>query len=107
MKTLGSVRREIRKAYQKLRNWRAVGRRFGISEGMAWRIANEAEYEPKDAHIRTRLGLPALEMAPACPRCGVVHVTKRCTKRGRTVRRLWDMPVGALRKMLEEREEWK
>ncbi len=36
------------------------------------------DYEPRDPHIRAALNLPALAPAPVCPRCGMVHVAKRC-----------------------------
>lgn len=101
-----AVRQRLAEAYRRLKNWRAVGREFGISEGMAWRLVNEAGYEPKDAHIRVRLGLPALMPAPVCGRCGEVHVAKRCL-RERTARagRWRDMPVEAVRRAILEREE--
>lgn len=37
--------------------------------------------EPKDPVHRLILGLPAMELAPVCLKCGQVHVTKRCTNR--------------------------
>lgn len=35
--------------------------------------------EPINPAIRDALGLPCLAPAPVCPKCGVVHVTKKCT----------------------------
>lgn len=108
MSTMDMIRREIEEAYKELRNWRKVGDEFGISEGMAWRIVNEG-YEPKEAEIRIVLGLPALAMAPVCPYCGVVHVSRRCPsmKRRRHYRRLWDMGDDEIRELFESREEIK
>ncbi len=85
------------------RGWRRVGDKFGISSAMAYRIAVRG-YEPADARIRCKLGLPALIPAPACSHCGEVHVSKRCPKRRRW-RRIADIPTGVLRKLLEERVE--
>lgn len=76
--TFDTVRRKIQKAYQKRHNWQKVGDEFGITKGMAYQIAVYG-HEPKDPHIRLRLKLPALVPAPVCPKCCVVHVTKRCT----------------------------
>ena len=105
MRTIGDIRRELRKAHRKLHNWRAVGREWDLNCGMAYRIAVDG-YEPKDARIRVKLGLPAMVPAPVCRLCGVVHVSKRCTaKAARRPRDLWDLPVGELRRMLEERME--
>ena len=80
----GDLRVRIKGAYLARRNardehrtWREVGDQYGISGGMAYRIAVDG-YEPKDPHIRFTLCLPALIPAPACPRCGIVHVS-RCT----------------------------
>jgi hypothetical protein len=98
---------EVKKAYKKLGNWRAVGREFGVSGGMAYRIAVDG-YEPKEARIRVRLGLAAMVPAPACRVCGEVHVSRRCVKLTTVTRRarsLFDLPVKELRRMLEEREE--
>lgn len=83
-----------------------MGREFGISGGMAFRMAVQ-NYEPKEAKIRVKLGLPTMVPAPACPICGQVHVSKRCTAKAaaRRYRDLWDLPVKVLRKMLEERDE--
>lgn len=63
---------------------------------------------PKHSHKRAIMGLPALIPAPACPRCGKVHVTRRCTERlkNREYRDLWDMPVTELRRRLEQRTEF-
>ena len=97
----------MRKAYRRLGNWRAVGREFGISGGMAFRMAMQ-KYEPKKAAIRVKLGLPAIVLASACEVCGGVHVSKRCTVKAaaRRYRDLWDVPVRELRKMIEGREEY-
>ena len=83
MKKIGFVRREIKKAYKRLRNWRKVAAEFGLSSGMAFRIARR-KYEPKDAKIRVLLGLPAFVMTPVCAKCGEVHLEKRCGSGGRT-----------------------
>jgi len=105
------LRKRLKKAYKRLKNkggWRAVGREFGIPARTAWRIS-ERDYVPKNAHLRTKLGLTTLAPAPVCPKCGKVHVTKRCTSvpASRTRRSLWDWPVDELRRALENREEMK
>lgn len=111
MAQLGDVRRDLKRAYQRLKSWRLVGAEFGVSKGMAFRIVVQ-RYEPKDREIRERLGLNPIRLAPApvCPVCGVVHVSRRCPKKStetqRARRRLFDLPVGVLRRMLDEREEF-
>lgn len=99
-----TLRSALNRQHRKLGNWRAVGAKYGISHAMAHRIAT-SDYEPKDPHIRAQLGLPALVPAPACPKCGEVHVSKRCTKSSKPARRLWDMTPSALAKALINREE--
>lgn len=86
-------------------NWRQVGSIYRITGGMAYRIAKEKGYEPKDAHIRYVLGLPALLPTPVCEHCGEVHVSRRCPHRPKPVRRWRDLPALALRWALENREE--
>lgn len=46
---------------------------------MAFRVANG--YEPKDATIRKRLGLPVTATVVCCKKCGGAHMAKRCTRR--------------------------
>lgn len=106
MASIGDVRQEIEKAYKRLGTWRAVGERFRISSGMAYRIARR-EYEPKDGKIRARLGLSSWGVAPVCPKCGVVHVSRRCTARpAMWMREVWNTPTQELRWRLENREEF-
>jgi hypothetical protein len=109
------LRREIKMSYQRLVHcggWRAVGREFGISGGMAFRIAEQG-YEPKGARNRLILGLPAFAPAPLCATCGVVHLKKcavgRKSRRPAQVRTdggLWDLPVKTLKWMFENRKEF-
>jgi Zn-finger nucleic acid-binding protein len=70
---------------------------------MAFRIARR-RYEPKDARIRTRLGLPARVEVAACPKCGEVHLKQGCTKEASLHRDLFAMSVEELRWRLEQRE---
>jgi hypothetical protein len=100
---IGYIVHKLQKSYLKLQNWRDVGAEFGITGGMAWRIARQG-YEPKDAGIRIRLGLPARAMVPVCRRCGIVHVSKRCSRRRRVYRELYEMPEEVLRWKMENRE---
>lgn len=108
MTTISILRRKLNQSHQKLQRggWRLVGAEFGISGGMAYRIAVDG-YEPKEPHIRLKLGLPALAPAPVCVKCGQVHTTKRCTNQPRRYRRLDDYPVDMLREMLANRQEMK
>jgi hypothetical protein len=63
---------------------------------------------PKGPNKREAMNLPPFLPAPACHRCGKVHVTRRCTEhlRNREYRDLWDMPVAELRRRLEQRTEF-
>lgn len=94
---------EMQKAHQRS-SWREIGKQYGISGGLAYRIAHG--YEPKDLFIRHRLGLPAYALAPVCPRCSEVHVTRRCTRHRRAYRALIDMPVDVLSWKVEHREDY-
>lgn len=73
---LDKARRDLQEAYRALGTWRAVASKFGIPPGTACAVAKGRE--PKSASVRKALGLPVLHLAPACPACGVVHVSKRC-----------------------------
>lgn len=72
MTTLHELSRKLQAEHGQLGNWRAVGSKYGITEALAFRIAKE-QYDPKGAALRTKLGLPALTLAPVCTNCGVVH----------------------------------
>jgi hypothetical protein len=106
MRKFGDIRHEVKKAYRRLGNWRAVGKEMGITGGMAFRIGMR-KYEPKEAKIRARLGLPAFGRAPVCAECGEVHVAKRCPEgKAKKMTRIWDLPVNELRRRFLEREEF-
>lgn len=71
-------------------------RRLKDTTGLTWaEIASQPDYagitpgnlssiaagrEPKDAHVRAILHLPALALAPVCVTCGEVHTSRRCVK---------------------------
>ena len=78
-RTMREIQKSLHKAHSAGANWKSVGEQFGITAGTARRIVVEG-HEPKDPLIRYVLGLPALLPAPACIKCGEVHVTRRCTK---------------------------
>jgi hypothetical protein len=78
--SLDQLSHKLQKAYQKIENWRKVAAQFGISSGLAYRIAKQG-YEPKQPHLRHKLGLPALAPAATCPECGEVHVRKTCPRK--------------------------
>ncbi len=107
------LKNRLVKAYQRQKKkgwggWREVGNEFGLPARTAWRIA-ERDYVIKDGPTRARLGLTSLVPVPACPKCGVVHVRKRCPNGGgsktRLYKSLWDWPVEELRRAFEYREE--
>lgn len=104
--SLRRLAQEIRKCYTRNPNgWSAVAKVYNITPGLAWRIAWQA-YEPRSAKLRIQLGLPALVPTAACPRCGVVHVQKRCPNHRRVQRRdLFDYSIDELKFMLENRTE--
>jgi len=54
---IGMLRRKLSEDYEILGTWDAVARKWGVSKGMAWRLANESGYEPKNPTIRKKLGL--------------------------------------------------
>jgi len=74
-----TLRSKIVQKFEIKKHWQPTADDFKISRGLAYRIAVEG-YEPKDPHIRAALELPVLVPAPVCPKCGEVHVTKKCTK---------------------------
>ncbi|MFA5376900.1 MAG: hypothetical protein WC455_14210 [Dehalococcoidia bacterium] len=79
--SIETLRNRIIRDYARLKTWRAVADKYGVTCGMVYRIAVN-NYEPRDAHIRTALELPAMAPAPVCKICGEIHVTKRCTSHG-------------------------
>ncbi len=87
--------------YARLGTWQAVGRKYGVSRGMAYRVAVQG-YEPKRRHIRFALSFPTLHPAPVCPVHGVVHLG-RCPRPRPMPKSLWDWPVRALARALRER----
>jgi hypothetical protein len=82
MSQIGSLRREILKMRQEGMKWQEIADRYGVTVGMAWRIANEG-YEPRSKEIRVKLGLGR-----------------------RQNKALRDLPTQVLRSMVEGREKW-
>jgi len=96
--TFDVLQDRIKRAYERQKNWRKVGELFGINPGTAHNIAHG--YEPKSAHLRYHLDLPALVPTPPCPKCGEIHLPKRCpksngNKRPRRVAIRVDDPISA------------
>ena len=52
------TRSEILEMHDALKSWKLVGKALGINGAVAWRYANEADYEPKRDDLRKALGLP-------------------------------------------------
>lgn len=82
VQTLDKARRSLKRAHKQFGTWRAVGKHFGIPAGTACSVAKGRD--PQTPAIRKALGLPVLHLAPACPACGVVHVSKRCPAKRKT-----------------------
>jgi hypothetical protein len=82
---LEEVRKKLEAAYERARDeggWRRVGMEFGVSGGMAFRVARQG-YVPRDEDIRRRLGLELPQV--------------EC----------WaDLPVGRVKWAIENREEF-
>ncbi len=90
---IDELRLKINALYKKLHTWQLVGDELKINKGLAYRIA-KTDYEPHEPHLRELLDLPILMPAPVCPRCGVVHVTKRCTANDKPVTQRWVRVLG-------------
>lgn len=84
MISLGSLSHAMQKAHCRA-SWRQIGAQYGITGGMAYRIAVHG-YDPKSPVIRARLGLPSMVEVSACSKCGGVHIKARCDA-GRLPRR--------------------
>jgi hypothetical protein len=102
---LKNLQHELMLSHAMLSNWRKVGEKFGVRHPIAYRIAMQG-YEPKDEHIRAILNLPVLIPTPACRRCGVVHIARRCPlPRHQEYRDIFATPAHVLRWQMENREE--
>lgn len=90
------LKKGIQTASKRGVSWRKIGLEYGITGGMAYRIAHG--YEPREAHIRHTLHLPALVEVAPCPKCGEIHLRRTCPttakKRARRAINLAD-PVSA------------
>ena len=75
-RTIENVKNAIKSEYKSRHNWRKVADVFGITGGMAYRIAHG--YEPREAHIRHVLHLPALVEVAPCAKCGEIHLRRTC-----------------------------
>ncbi len=48
--------------YRALKSWDAVGNALGVNKAVAWRYANETNWEPKREDLREALELPRLDL---------------------------------------------
>jgi hypothetical protein len=78
--SIPELQQKLLKAHFSGKTWAEIGADYGCSGGLIHRIVYQ-DYEPKEPHIRFRMGLSSMLPAPVCPRCGIVHVTKRCPVR--------------------------
>jgi len=72
-----TISKRLAALYRSGMSWRAIGTKFGVSGGMAFRVATQG-YEPRKASIRAALGLPVTVPVAVCPIHGVVHIPRRC-----------------------------
>jgi hypothetical protein len=66
-KTYGQLAEELTEKVGKL-----------VSKGAVYKFIHDPKYSPTGNHLREAFGLPLLRLAEACPRCGIVHVSRRC-----------------------------
>lgn len=62
-----------------------------VKRGTLQRIAT-SDYFPKRRDVLQALGVPEMHLAPVCPTCGEVHISKRCPAKRKTAsgpRRNW------------------
>lgn len=90
------IARSLRKSHKSTHSWRKTGAAFGLTAGMAYRIAYQ-QYDPADPTIRERLGLGPRP----CPTC---HRKQTIPQQVKTWRRLDDLTAAEIRYLLERRE---
>lgn len=71
---MDSVRATALQARARRASWAEIAKQWpGVKIGTLKRIAYDPKYEPKDAEIRSALGLPCYAPGRVCPEHGVVH----------------------------------
>lgn len=79
--------------------------RYRVNRWYLWQFIHRDDYQPPPK-VAAALGIQIYQPAPVCPRCGIVHVAKRCTRRAVA----WSqtpiavLPVDVLRWKLDNRE---
>ena len=76
LSSVGAYKNAFLAEHKKVKSWRVVAKPYGLKPNMARMIAYG--YDPGNK-IRAKLHLPAKQVVLACAKCGVAHVTKRCT----------------------------
>ncbi len=102
LSSVGAYKNAFLAEHKKVKSWRVVAKPYGLKPNMARMIAYG--YDPGNK-IRAKLHLQAKQVVLACAKCGVAHVTKRCTNGLRRVKDLYAMPVKELRRAIENRKE--
>lgn len=102
-KTEEQVRLELRKLHESGATLREIAAEYEhLTHADVARIL--AGIMPRSTEKRADLDLPPLGLAPLCPRCGVVHVSRSCPKTHK-YRDLWETPTPVLKWQLENRQE--
>lgn len=57
--TIAGLANKLNDLYEELGTWERVGKQFGVSRTVAWRIAKEG-YDPKNKDVRSKMGLPEI-----------------------------------------------
>ncbi len=70
-----TIRNRLQADYDLLGTWKAVGAKYKVSSGMAYRVAVYG-YEPHKASIRAALDLPVTVSVTVCPHCGQPPLVK-------------------------------
>ncbi len=105
VKTFYATRERMKQHYAMSHSWRKTGAKFGISAPMARLIVLNGHY-PKDKSILDALGLPELGTGIVCPVHHVVH-SKQCRRMSIEGKAISDIPVNALKWMIDNRSEIK
>lgn len=93
---------QIRKSHRQTESWPETGRQFGITGGMAFRIAR-SNYEPVDETIREKLGLDI----KTCNKCGHRHFNRTKQVKPDYIVKWEHLPKDERHKVIKEYLKWK
>src|SRR3990172_1660678 len=91
------ARNRLIELHDHFESWAAVSEELNLNKGLLCAIANGKRKASERVLRAMSISFARFIPTPACPTCGIVHVSKRCPKSRKQIIRWRDLPTAELR----------